>query len=125
MLILYATGLLKINRAYILVKIRRSRERRLKDTHKLDIRRGEIKIKQHKEVKYLGSIFDCNTSGKAIAVKVLKKVNSRLRFLYRKQSIPNGPLRRLLCNVLIQPHFDYASQAWYPNLTKTHSIKLQ
>ena len=60
-----------------------------------------------------------------MAVKVLNKVNSTLRFLYRKQSILNGPLRRLLCNALIQPHFDYASQAWYPNLTKTLSIKLQ
>ena len=30
---------------------------RLKDRHKLDIRRGEIEIKQHKEVKYLGRIF--------------------------------------------------------------------
>ena len=60
-----------------------------------------------------------------MAVKVLNKVNSRLRFLPRKQSILNDPLRRLLCNALIQPHFDYASHAWYPNLTKTLSIKLQ
>ena len=100
-------------------------KRRLKDTHKLFIRRGETEIKQHNEVKYLGCIFDCNTSGEAMAVKVLNKVNSRLKFLYRKQSILNFPLRRLLCNALIQPHFDYASQAWYPNLTKTLSIKLQ
>ena len=100
-------------------------KRRLKDTHTLAIRRGDIEIKQHKEVKYLGCIFDCNTSGEAMALKVLNKVNSRLRFLYRKQAILNGPLRRLLCNALIQPHFDYASQAWYPNLTKTLSIKLQ
>ena len=100
-------------------------KRRLKDTHKLDIRRGEIEIKQHQEVKYLGCIFDCNTSGEVMAVKVLNKVNSTLRFLYRKQSILNGPLRHLLCNALIQPHFDYASHAWYPNLTKTLSIKLQ
>ena len=72
-------------------------ERRLKDKHKLDIWRGEIEIKLHKEVKYLGCIFDCNTSGEAMAVKVLNKVNSRLRFLYRKQSILNGPLG-ILCN---------------------------
>ena len=100
-------------------------KRRLKDSHKLDIRRNEIKIKQHKEVKYLGCIFDCNTSGGTMAIKVMNKINSRLRFLYRKQSILNGPLRRLLCNALIQPHFDYASLAWYPNLTQTLSIKLQ
>ena len=60
-----------------------------------------------------------------MAIKVLNKINSRLRFLYRKQNILNGSLRRLLCNALIQPHFDYASQAWYPNLNKTLSIKMQ
>ena len=72
-------------------------KRRLKDRHTLDIRRGEIEIKQHKEVKYLVCIFDCNTSGEAMAVKILNKVNSRLRFLYRKQSILNVPLTHLLC----------------------------
>ena len=35
------------------------------------------------------------------------------------------PLRRLLCNALIQPHFDYASSPWYPNLQKRLSDKLQ
>ena len=99
-------------------------KRRLKNVNKLKIQRNDIMIKQHEEVKYLGCIFDCNTSGEAMAVKVLNKVNSRLKFLYRKQAILNGPLR-LLCNALIQPHFDYASQAWYPNLPKTLSIKLQ
>ena len=100
-------------------------KRRLNDTHKLDIRRNEIKIKQHTEVKYLGCILDCNASGETMAIKVLNKINSRLRFLYRKQNILNGSLRRLLCNALIQPHFDYASQAWYPNLNKTLSTKMQ
>mgnify|MGYP000294744382 CR=1 FL=1 len=48
----------------------------------------------------------------------MKTVNSRLNFLYRKQTFLNGALRRLLCNALIQPHFDYACTAWYPNLNK-------
>ena len=34
-------------------------------------------------------------------------------------------LKWLLHNVLIQPHFDYASSAWYPNLQKKLSDKLQ
>ena len=29
-------------------------------------------------------------------------------------------MRRLLCNALIQPHFDYACSAWHPN----RSLKL-
>ena len=34
-------------------------------------------------------------------------------------------MRRLLCNALIQPHFDYACSAWYPNLTQKLKKKLQ
>ena len=60
-----------------------------------------------------------------MAVKVCHKVNSRLRFLYRKQNILNAPLRRLLCNALIQPQFDYACQIWFPNLTKALSNKIK
>ena len=33
-------------------------------------------------------------------------------------------LRRLLCNSLIQPHFDYALSAWYMNLDKGYKEKL-
>ena len=29
----------------------------------------------------------------------------------------------MLCNALIQPHFDYACTAWYPNLTKKKKKK--
>ena len=31
----------------------------------------------------------------------------------------------MLCNALIQPHFDYACSVWYPNLTKKVKSKLQ
>ena len=31
----------------------------------------------------------------------------------------------MLCNTLIQPHFDYACSAWYPNLTQGLKSKLQ
>ena len=34
---------------------------------------------------------------KKVAVKVLKKINPRLRFPYRKQNVINAPFRRLLC----------------------------
>ena len=30
-----------------------------------------------------------------------------------------------MCNALIQPHFDYACAAWYPNLNKKYKNKLQ
>ena len=91
---------------------------KLKNIKELDIKYGEIKIKQNSKVTYLGCILDNNLSGESMATKVMKTVNNRLKFLYRKQTFLNSTLRRLLCNALIQPHFDYASTAWYPNLNK-------
>ena len=31
----------------------------------------------------------------------------------------------MLCNALIQPHFDYACPVWYPNLTEKMKKKIQ
>ena len=28
------------------------------------------------------------------------------------------PVHRLICNALIQPHYDYACSAWYPLLSE-------
>ena len=63
--------------------------------------------------------------GEAMALKVMNKINSRLKFLYRKIRCLTPYLKRLLCNALIQPHFDYACSAWYPNLNKKLKRKLQ
>ena len=60
-----------------------------------------------------------------MATKVLGTVNGRLKFLYRKQKFLSLSLRRLLCNALIQPHFDYACAAWYPNLNRRFVKKIQ
>ena len=65
---------------------------------------------------YLGCLLDETLSGESMALKVINKINSRHRFLYRKNRFLAPPLRRLLCNSLIQSHFDYACSAWYPNL---------
>ena len=54
--------------------------------------------------------------GESMAIKALGLINKRLKFLYRKQHFLSTLLRRLLCNALIQPHYDYACSAWYPNL---------
>ena len=60
-----------------------------------------------------------------MATHVINKVNSRLRFLYRQNKFLDIPLHRLLCNALIQPFFDYACNAWYPNLHKKLEKRLQ
>ena len=86
---------------------------------------GDIEIKQHSKVTYLGCILDNDLSGESMATKVLRLVNNRLKFLYRKQKFLTLSLRRLLCNALIQPHYDYACSAWYPSLNKRLSKKIQ
>ena len=91
----------------------------------LEICHGNIKIKQHSKVTYLGCILDEKLSGEPMAIKVIGKINGRLKFLYRKNKFLTTSLRRLLCNALIQPHFDFASSAWYPNLTQKISNKIQ
>ena len=91
-------------------------KRRLKKLDILDIRRGDIKITQQNKVTYLGCILDDDISGESMASKAMNKISSRLNFLYRKQSFLNSKLRRMLCNALIQPHFDYACSVWYSNL---------
>ena len=99
--------------------------KKLKNIDALNVRRGDINIKQYTNVTYLGCELDQYLSGESMATKVLGKINGRLKFLYRKQKFLNGSLRRMLCNSLIQPHFDYACSAWYPNLNKKYKKKLQ
>ena len=60
-----------------------------------------------------------------MALQVIKKINTRLQFLCRKNRFLSQPLRRLLCNAIIKPHFDYGCSAWYLNLNKTLKKKLQ
>ena len=67
---------------------------------------------------YLGCVLDESKSGEPMVLKVVNKINGKLKFLYRKNKFLTPELRRLLCNAFIQPHFDYACTAWYPNLTK-------
>ena len=50
-------------------------------------------------------------SGEPIALKVVSKISGKLKFLYRKNKFLTPELRRMLCNALIQSHFDYACTA--------------
>ena len=64
-------------------------------------------------------------AGKTMALRVIERFNSRLKFLYRKNRFLDVPLRKLLFNALLQPHFDYVCTAWYPEWTKKLKDKLQ
>ena len=96
-----------------------------KNIKNLNIKYGDIQIKQHSKVKYLGCLIDETMSGEAMALYIIHKINNKLKFLYRKNDFLTPTLRRLLCNALIQPHFDYACSAWYPNLTKKLRHRIQ
>ena len=102
-----------------------STKNKVKRAGSLNIKYNNIEIKQHTKVTYLGCILDETLSGESMALHVINKVNSKLKFLYRNNRIFSRPLRRLLCNALIQPHFDFACCAWYPNLNKNLKNKLQ
>ena len=60
-----------------------------------------------------------------MASKVLKKINAKLNFLYRQSRYQPPAYERLLCNVLIQQHFDYGCSSWLPFLKKKLKLKLQ
>ena len=98
---------------------------RSKSIGQIDISYKVVKVKQYSKVTYLGCVLDECLSGGSMAVQVCTKVISKLKFLYRKNRFSSKELRRLLCNALIQPHFDYTCAAWYPNLNKKYKNKLQ
>ena len=100
-------------------------KRKLKSVGKLNIKYRDINIKQHSQVTYLGCVLDETMSGESMALKIINKINGKLKFLYRKNKFLTSDLRRLLCNAIIQPHFDYACSAWYPNLSEKLKKKLQ
>ena len=60
-----------------------------------------------------------------MALNAVPKINTCLKFLYRENKFLSPQLRRLLCNLLIQPHFDYACPVWYRKLNKKVKTKLQ
>ena len=84
-----------------------------------------VEIKQYAKVTYLGCLLDKRMSGESMALKTIKKMNQKLKFLYRKNQFLTPELRQLLRNAIIQPHSDYTCSARYPNLSQKLKKKLQ
>ena len=75
-----------------------------------------MEFKQYSKVKYLGWMLDETMFEETMALSVINKINNKLKFIYQKKKKNRFlTLRQLLCNALIQPHFDCACSAWYPN----------
>ena len=98
---------------------------KLWNTKPLNIVYNGIEIKQHAKVNYLGCILDESLSGESMALNVIDKINSRHKFLHRQNRFLTPPLPRILHNALIQPLFDYACTAWFPNISKKLKLRLE
>ena len=59
-------------------------KRKVKKVPKLNSKYKNIQVKQHSKVTYLGCILDDTMSGESMALKVINKINSRLKLLHRK-----------------------------------------
>ena len=107
---MYAIGLLIISYQFILVTIKQNAffSVGIKNLLELNITYNNNRIKQYGIAEYLGCCLDANLTGESMAMKSLRKINTKLQFLYRQNEFLNPKLRRLLCNSLIQPHFDDA-----------------
>ena len=64
-------------------------------------------IKQHETLECLSCQLNSKLSGEAMASKVLRKINAKLKSLYHQSRCLTPAYTRQLCNPLIQPHFDY------------------
>ena len=73
-----------------------STKKKLNKKGSIDIRYGAIHIKQYRTVSYHGCALD---------EEIIK---TRLRCLYRKNRFLSQPLRRLLCNAIVQPQVEHA-----------------
>ena len=60
-----------------------------------------------------------------MALKVINKINWKLKFFYRKYNFLTPELCRMSGNALIQPHFDYSCPASYPNPIEKAKKKIQ
>ena len=71
-------------------------------------------------VTYFACALDENLSEETMALKVISKINYRIKFLCKKKNCGSF-FRRLLCHALIQRHFNHACSAWYPNINNSFS----
>merc|ERR1712121_122730 len=98
---------------------------KLKRVNSFAVRCGEIKATNVKSVKYLCLQIDNDLSGKSVLEDIIKRCNTRLKFLYRYNDMLNLEVRKTLCAALIQCSFDYSCCSWFPGINETFKKKLQ
>ena len=98
---------------------------KLKHKNALSITCGGISINSTNSVKYLGVHLDQNMSFSSFGTTVIKKINAKVKFLFRIRSFLATRERKMLCSALIQSNFDYACNSWYRGLPVSLKCKLQ
>ena len=98
---------------------------RLARTDSLTISCGSVAIEAKSKITYLGLTFDSDMSFSSMGNSVIKKVNAKLKFLYRKSAFFGKNERQLLCSALVNPHFEYSCNAWYRSVNANVKHKLQ
>ena len=80
---------------------------RFKSPPRLILSNGNYSLKQPNTVEYLPCDLDSNLNRESRACRVPKNINRKLSFLWSQSNYLNYLCRRLLCNALIQVHFEY------------------
>ena len=91
--------------------------RKLKGAQDFRVMCDGREVKKVSSVRYLGVMLDDDLSGKVQAGSVVKKVASRLGFLYRSAQLFDFNSRRMLCMALVQPCIDFCIVSWYVGLS--------
>ena len=88
-----------------------------KKIKKINIKYGDIQIRQHWKVNFLGCLMDGEVmSGEVMAFNIIHKINNKLKFFIVK--IFFLTLKLTMHVALMKSHFHYAYSAWYLNLIK-------
>ena len=98
---------------------------KLRKVGKLNITYQGIGIKQNSQVNYLGCILNETMSCEPMAYKTIKKINSRLNYLFRKKALLDNKSQVCFMQRIDSAAFDYVCTAWYPNLCKNVKNKIQ
>ena len=89
----------KLNLSFLLQNVK------IKKVPKVDIIYDNISNKTTFTSPLLGCIPNETMTGESMAHKVIRKVNTMLKFLHQKNKYLTPNLRCLLCNTLSQLHF--------------------
>jgi hypothetical protein len=98
---------------------------KLKKCNQLKICCNGIDICPSPQIKYLGCDLEQTLTGNLLGNNIIKKTNSKLKFLFRKTKNLNIATKKLLASALVQCHLDYCCCSWYFGLSKTLKNKLQ